>query len=388
MESMALMGNDVLLVPVVIDNYLNHKTGLIRWVRKADGYEPEFSAFERYLDLQTKVFGRPKVVTLSVWKHDFGTRAWFRGMKSDTVKPCMVTQLDPRTGKMQPLQAPHFGQPGSEAFWKTMIQGARKIVKARGIDDRFLLLGEAFDSRPLEAHRKFFEQIEPGMRWQVYAHFDGGEPPPKDGKFICHGGFEVGFRINPNGGCLPEFDRNWPKVTPNEFLIAQAERTAIHYTSSPLSYRVVMRASGTIARIGLDFWPIMTDERGRRRSYYGCPPNEGWLWRGHVPTLTAPGPDSAVRTSRGQMILEGLQEAELIVALTRAKLKAAPEMAARIERYLAEWRQADFVGKTLPQAMISLDLGGLAARGYALAAELAGQPGQGDWQSPPQGAQP
>jgi len=69
-------------------------------------------------------------------------------MKSDTVKPCMVTELDPATGKMTPMEAPQFGQPGSEEFWKTMIEGVRRIVRSRGCDDRFLLLGEAFDSRP------------------------------------------------------------------------------------------------------------------------------------------------------------------------------------------------------------------------------------------------
>jgi len=382
MRTMALMGNDVLLVPVILDNYLHHQAGLVRWVRRGGGHEPEFSALERYLDVQTKVFGRPKIVTLSVWKHDFGCRTWFRGMKSDVVKPCLVTELDPQSGRMAPMEAPHFGEPGSEAFWKTMIEGVRRIVKARGIDDRFLLLGEPFDSRPLETVVNFFKRIEPRMRWQVYAHFDGGEPRPVDGKFTALGGFEVGFRINPNGGGLPEFDRRYPDVPADEFYTAQAQRVGIHHTSSPLSYRMVMRTSGTLARIGLDFWP-MYEERGRRRTFYSCPPNEGWLWRGHVPALTAPGPDGAVRTTRGQMLLEGLQEGELLISLVRAKQKAAPETAARIQRLLADRGMADLVGRTQSQALISLDLPGMAAREYAMAAELAGEHSEGEWQNPP-----
>jgi hypothetical protein len=381
LRSMALSGNDVLLVPVILDNYLHHKTGMVRWVLKGGGHEPEYAAFERYLDLHTKAFGKPKVVTLSIWKHDFGTRTWFRGMKSDVVKPCRVTEFDPKTGKMQPMQAPHFGEPGSEEFWKTMIEGVRRIIKARGCDDRFLLLGEPFDSRPLEPHRKFFETIEPTMRWQIYSHFDGGEPPVKDGKWVVHGGFEVGFRINPNGGSLPEFDRAWPKAPAHEFLLAQCQRWVYLRHSSLLSYRLVM-GSGTIARVGLDFWPV-ADERGRRRTFYSCPPNEGWLWRGHVPDLVAPGPDGAVRTTRAQMFLEGLQETELQIALIRAKLKASPQVADRIERRLAERRLIGQHGSTLSQAMISLDLPGMAAREYALAAELAGERGDGDWQNPP-----
>jgi hypothetical protein len=385
MDTMAKMGNDVLLVPVILDNYLTHKTGLVRWVRKGGGHEPEFAALERYLDLQTKVWGKPKIVTLSLWKHDFGTRTWFRGMKSDVVKPCMVTQLDPATGKMTPMEAPQFGQAGSEEFWRTMIEGVRKIIKSRGCDDRFLLLGEPFDSRPLQPVVDFFQKIQPGMRWQIYSHFDGGEPPVKDGKFISHGGFEVGFRINPGGGGLAEFDRAWPKAPAREFLGAGAQRCAIHHTSSPLSYRVVVRGGGTIARIGLDFWPMFED-RGRRRSFYGCPPNESWLWRGHVPALTAGGADGAVPTSRGQMLLEGLQETESAVVLIRARQNASSEVAARVDRCLREREEAGLVGASLSQAMISLDLPGMAAREYALAAELAGERSEGDWQKPPPAA--
>jgi hypothetical protein len=382
MDLMAKIGNDVLLVPVILDNYLGHQTGMVRWVKKGDRYEPEFSALKRYLDLHVAAFGPPKIVTLSVWKHDFGCRTWFRGMKSDTVNPCMVTELDPATGKMTPMEAPHFGEPGSEAFWKTMIEGVRRIVKSRGCDDRFLLLGEAFDSRPLESTVKFFDKIEPNMRWQIYAHWVK-EAPSQDGKMIALGGFDVGFRINPNNGGLPEFDRDYPDVPDGEFYVAQTHRTNIHHTSSPLSYRAVTRTSGTLARIGLDFWPVHFDERGRWRSLYVSPPNEGWLWRGHSPTLTGPGPDGPVLTTRAQMLLEGLQETELLITLIRAKQTASPETIARIDRCFAARAQADLVGKTLSQATIGLDWPGMAAREYALAAELEGTPGEGDWAAPP-----
>ena len=381
MRSMASIGNDVLLVPVILDNYLHHKHGLVRWVRRGKGFEPEFSAMERYLDVHTKVFGKPKIVTLSIWKHDFGCRTWFRGMKRDEVAPCFVTELDPATGKMTPLKAPHFGKPGSEAFWKPMLQGVRRIVKARGGDERFVLLGEAFDSRPLEYVPKFFQKIAPGMRWQIYAHWVR-EPATVDGKLTALGGLETGFRINPNNGGLPEFDRDWPDVPQRDFYLAQVQRVGIHYDSSPLSYRTVMRTSGTIARIGLDFWPLFEID-GRRRSYYGSPPNEGWLWRGHCPALTSPGPEGAVRTTRGQMLLEGLQEAEVRIALVRAKQKASPRMVERIDACLARRAEADLVGKTLSQAMISMDLFGIAAREYALAAELARETREGEWSAPP-----
>ncbi|MFP4054349.1 MAG: glycoside hydrolase domain-containing protein, partial [Phycisphaerae bacterium] len=333
-RAMAKTGNDVLLVPVIEDDYLHHETGMIRWVKRGDGYQPDYSLLERYLDLHIKVFGKPKVVTLLVWKHDFGCRSWFRGMNNKKINPVMVTRWDPKTGKTESMQAPHFGEPGSEEFWKTMIEGVREIVKKRDIDDRFLLLGEVFDSRPLKQHVEFFKKIEPDMRWQGYAHWVR-EPKPVDGRFIAHSGIEVGFKIGPNGGGLPELSRNWPeKPTERKYLIAQAERTTIHYESSPLTYRAVMYGDrdggGTLGRIGLDFWPSIRDHRNRLRSRYQAPPKEGWLWRGHCPSLTSPGPDGAVITTRGQMFLEGLQETELAVQLARA-MRTSPKMKARIE---------------------------------------------------------
>jgi hypothetical protein len=302
-------------------------------------------------------------------------------MKSDTVNPCMVAELDPTTGKMTPMKAPHFGEAGSETFWKTMIQGVRRIVKARGCDDKFLLLGEAFDSRPLEPVVKFFQKIEPGIRWQIYSHWIR-ESPSEDGKMMANGGFETGFRINPNNGGLPEFDRYWPETPARDFYLAQTHRVDFHHNSSPLSYRLVTRRSGTLARIGLDFWPIY-EHRGRLRSYYGSPPNEGWLWRGHSPAITAAGPNGAVLTTRGQMLLEGLQETELLIALRRARLKAPPAVAKRIDELAARRAEARFVGNALPQAIISLDMLGIAAREYDLAAELAGEKSGGDWSAPP-----
>ncbi|MFP4106153.1 MAG: glycoside hydrolase domain-containing protein [Phycisphaerae bacterium] len=388
-RAMAKSGNDVLLVPVILGDYLQHDSGLIRWVKDGDSYKPDYSLLERYMDLHIKHFGKPKVVTLLVWRHGFGCRTWFRGMNNKTIEPIMVTQVDPKTGETKAIEAPQFGKPGSEKFWKTMIEGVREIVKKRGCSDEYLLLGEVFDSRPLEYTVEFFKKIAPEVRWQGYAHWVR-EPKPVDGKFIAHSGIEVGFKIGPNGGGLPELNRDWPEKQGDpkrEYLIAQAERTTIHYESSPLTYRAVMYGDrdggGTIARIGLDFWPSIRDSRGRLRSRYQAPPKEGWLWRGHCPALTGPGPEGAVITAQGQMFLEGLQETELAVQFARALLKASPEMKARIQKLDALRKDSWSVGASLSQATISLDWHGLAAREYVLGAELTGEKAENLWNNPP-----
>lgn len=389
-RTMAGSGNDVLLVPVVLEDYLHHETGMIRWVKRGDGHVPDYSIFERYMDLHIKAFGKPKVVTLLVWKHDYGCRTWFRGMNNKKLGPIMVMEVDPKTGKTRPMEAPHYGKGEGKEFWKTMVEGVRERLKDRGCDDEYLLLGEVFDSRPLEPAVEFWKKAAPKMRWQGYAHWVR-EPKPVKGKFIAHSGIEVGFKIGPNGGGLPELNRHWPdersRHPQREYLIAQAERTTIHYESSPLSYRGVMYGDrdggGTLGRIGLDFWPTIRDSRGRLRSRYQAPPNEGWLWRGHCPSLTSPGPDGAVVTTRGQMFLEGVQETELAVELARALLKAGPEMQARIEKAQARRKESWKVGNSLSQATISLDWLGLTAREYVLAVELAGGKAEDLWNDPP-----
>ena len=140
---------------------------------------------------------------------------------------------------------------------------------------------------------------------------------------------------------------------------------------------------GTLARIGLDFWPSIHDHRGRLRSRYQSPPKEGWLWRGHCPSLTSPGPEGAVITTRGQMLLEGLQETEVAVQLARAAVDASDKTKAAITLARARRHESWMVGNSLSQATISLDWCALAAQEYALAAGLEGRQAESLWQNPP-----
>ncbi|MFO8013532.1 MAG: DUF6067 family protein, partial [Phycisphaerae bacterium] len=97
-HSLALMGqvgNDVLYVPVVHGTHLGHRTGMLRWVRKGDGWAPDFTAMQRYMDLYEKHCGRPKVVVLCVWKPQYGSKSLFRGAQVKQREPVVVTELDP-----------------------------------------------------------------------------------------------------------------------------------------------------------------------------------------------------------------------------------------------------------------------------------------------------
>jgi hypothetical protein len=85
------------------------------------------------------------------------------------------------------------------------------------------------------------------------------------------------------------------------------------------------------------------------------------------------------------MLIEGMQDTEALIQLIRARPKATGSLKQRIEACLDARAEAKLVGNCLSQATISLDWLGMAAREYALAAELAGRRDGAEWGNPPKG---
>jgi len=80
-----------------------------------------------------------------------------------------------------------------------MIDGVRRIVRDRGWDERSVMIGQGFDSRPLKPTLDFFGQIAPGVRWTVFSHW-ARDPGPVDGKLVVNEVMEVGYREEVAGG--------------------------------------------------------------------------------------------------------------------------------------------------------------------------------------------
>lgn len=381
LELMGQVGNDVLFVPVVHHTHMGHHTGLVRWIKQDGGCRPEFEAFEKYLDLYVKHCGAPKVICLIVWKPQFGNQSRFRGAQVKTIEPIFVTELDPATGRMTELEAPMFGREGSDAFWKPMIDGVRRIVRQRGWDERRVMIGQGFDSRPLKPTVDFFRNIAPGVRWTVFSHWvrDAG---PLDGRLVVNDGMEVGYREEVAGGLLPELRPGYPNLPKQDFLTAGAHRIQILTWSSPTAYRNVSNMTGTFCRIGLDFWPVVR-EGDRLRSLFNTRICGSWLYKSNPREIVAPGPEGAVGGVRFQMLREGVQETEARIFIAKSLPGLPAEKQDRYRRLLSERAEARRVAKALTQAQISLDWLGLTARAYAAAAELAGLKSDGRWDAPP-----
>ncbi len=403
-EMLGQIGNNVLYIPLVHDTHMGHKTSFVRFVEGEDGYEPEFSALERYLEMWEKHAGEPDVICLMVWKPQFGSRALFRGAQRQEEEPIMVTKLDPDTGEMTPMRAPIYGDgefekpehlgrglvpdtpadEDAEPFWKAAIEGTRETVRKHGWDEDALMLAQGFDSRPLIEQVEFFNRIVPGMRWAIFSHWIR-DPEPVDGKRVVSDGMEVGYAETHGRPWAPELTDEWPDTPPREYFVGGANRSDVLAWSGPTSYRHLGRR-GNVAQIGLDFWAVPEPGRiGRRGSLFSSSICGNWLYKSNPVNVIAAGPEGAVPTVRFQMLREGLQETEVRIDLAAQLHELDEDEQRRIEALMEQRRQSALMaGRGLGQMRLSFDWLGLKANMMAMAAELAGESEVGSWDDPPQ----
>ena len=401
-EMLGQIGNNVLYIPVVHGTHMGHETSFVRFVEGEDGYEPEFSALERYFEMWEKHAGEPDVICLIVWKPQFGSRALFRGAQRQEEEPIMVTRLDPDTGEMTPMRAPIYGDgefeepehlgrglvpeasadEDAEPFWKAVIEGTRETVRKQGWSEESVMLGQGFDSRPLREQVEFFNRIAPDIRWVVFSHWIR-DPEPVDGKRVVSDGMEVGYAETFGRPSAAELTDQWPDMPPREYFEGGANRSDVLAWSGPTSYRNLGKR-GNVARIGLDFWAMPRPD-GSIGNLFSSSISGAWLYKSNPVNVIAPGPDGAVPTVRFLMLREGLEETELRIHLA-AKLPELDEgKRQRIETLMEQRRQSwAMAGRGLGQMQLSLDWQGLNARKLEAAVELAGESGAGSWDSPPQ----
>ncbi|MFW6066572.1 MAG: glycoside hydrolase domain-containing protein, partial [Planctomycetota bacterium] len=401
-EMLGQLGNNVLYIPVVHDTHMGHETGFVRFVEGEDGYEPEFSALERYFEMWDKHVGEPDVICLIVWKPQFGSRALFRGAQRQEEEPIMVTKLDPDTGEMTPMRAPMYGagefaepehlgrgvvptasaDEDAEAFWKAVIEGTRQTVRKQGWSEESVMLGQGFDSRPLREQVEFFNRIDPGIRWVIFSHWIR-DPGPEDGKLFVSDGMEVGYRETQGRASAPELTDEWPNPPTREYFVGGANRSDVLSWSGPTSYRNLGRR-GNVARIGLDFWRVQRPG-GRHGRLFSSGICGSWLYKSNPVNVIAPGPDGAVPTVRFQMLREGLQETELRIHLAAQLPELDEDKQQQIQALMEQHRQSALMaGRGLDQMQLSFDWLGLNAKLMAAAVELAGESEPGSWDDPPQ----
>jgi hypothetical protein len=375
LEMAGQLGNDILYVPIIIGTHMGHKTGLIRWVKTGKGLQPDFSLFEKYLDLYLKYCAPPKAISLYIWSPE--TAVWAReasdGVASARVaartgksgRPLEVTQWNPRTGATENVAAPTFLSEGAEAFWKPMLDGVRGIVLRRGWSERVILVGCAGDSRPASKTGERLRQWAPYARWDIYSHFVGDPPASASGKLIAAPNLEVGLKEHAGGGD----ESLWLRKL--DFLDITLQRASFYDQSSPMAFRTVPMLSGRVARTGIDFWP---------ESVRYSP----LIWGIYPIRVAGRGPDGPLPTVRVQMMREALQdyEARLTILEAIAKLPADEQKPHR--DLLEDFSRRMGIGRAgLSQMELNLDWPGYVAQTYRAAEALSGMKTEARWDNPP-----
>ena len=387
LEAAGQLGNDVMYVPVITRTHMGHNSGLIRWVKTDEGLQPDFSLFEKYLDLYSKYCAAPKAISLYIWTAETAkevadsyegraipTRTW------TPKRPLQVTQWDPKTGSASSVPVPTFLDEGAKAFWNPMLDGVHAIVTRRGWSERAIMFGCGSDRRPSQKVGEVLRDWAPYARWDIYSHFSGDPgvggansffykgPPPAGsapGKLIAIGNLEVGLQENPWGNY-----RVWLQKL--DFLAMALQRGWFDDRSSPMLYKTIPVASGRLARFGLDFW------RGTVRYdplIWGCYPI-GVLGRG---------PDGPVPTVRLLKTREGLQEFEPRLTIIQSLAKLPAESQKQHRGLLNEFNWRCHGGNTpLSQSLISLDWTAYVARVYRAGEELSGIKTDAKWEEPPE----
>ena len=383
-ELLGRLGGDVLYVPVLVGADKGEKVGAIRWVKAADGYRPEFGAFERLIDTYARHCGPPKAMPLCVWSQATAksvARA-YEGSQTASAsgkprRPLAVTLLDAATGEMSDLPAPQYDEEGGEAFWRPMLDGVRRIVAKRGWPERIIMLGEGGDVRPSQQTGEVFRRWAPQARWDILSHFSGDpgsmfykgqhKEAHQAGRMIATGDLEVGLKEYPGGGpCRAEVLAGRLRRE-LEYYDLPNHRWQIVRDSPPAHFRTLFQYYEGFSRIGLDFWPL--GPRGRSVL-------SGWTAgsrvRAPVDSVTTPGPDGAEPTVRLQMMREAIQDLEVRIAVLRA-----------IENLPDERRKAYLGLLDGLRAAAGCHYPDYAARLAAAAAELAGAKEPAAWDQPP-----
>jgi hypothetical protein len=326
---------------------LNNVDSMVVWVKKpGGGYDYDFTAVDKYLEVFAKKVGKPAILQLNVWSHP--------GMDpKNPFPPLAVTVRDPATGKTETMPQPAYGTAENEAFWKPVLTELRGKIEKRGWFDVTAVCNISYCRGPAKDVVDVFKNIWPDGKWMNSSHSNPESYPASNGAMpvpYSEWVWGAGRLYDPatdKGGRFQYafYPRPWKRgaarieVANPRYGNAVVERMA---DWSPLAlYRTVDEAAvqggvrGT-GRIGGDFWPLPGGKDGR--FMHLCDAYEAVGPENSTCSMTAPGPDGALFTERLEMFREGAQIAEAITFLTRAldAKKVSGDLEARIVAALDE----------------------------------------------------
>ena len=327
------LGNRVIILNMIIDAYhLHNEESLVRWIKKGDGYEYDFSNFERYLDLYKEKVGEPKVVMLSV----FQPYADKKDKKTGELIGASVSLLDPKTGKVEAMRVPEYGTPEGVIFWKDMLTEVKARLVKRSWWDR-VGFGTAGDVAPLPTTLTMFKDVMPEYTW-----FSSCHPDPWTYLAVDKSKVAVSYREHVwSAGRLydPDYDKYKPNYKGHLYPMPwKRERNQsewgfprygmgciykLHESGPMMTWRVVNEATlqGNligIGRVGLDLWPIPHPHRKGSYQARSGPSGAHLGPSASTRCYLYPGPDGPLATTHSEQFREGLQIREALISLQQA----------------------------------------------------------------------
>jgi hypothetical protein len=357
-------GSRVLYIPLLAHTNVGGEQSMVRWVKKGDGYDYDFSVMERYLDVALANMGRPKLVVFVAWDYymipaDTSSRENERFRQKYVTENLdrigaqygfgpMVTLLDPDTGASGVLELPHHSDAAaSRALWQPLFDELHRRMAARGLEGT-MMLGLEGDGWPGKEDVALLNEVSGGLPWAMHSHnghsfetlqFGIARIAYQARVWTCRfsdGGADAGKP----GGTMESL-RGWD----GKDLNAQFDR--INRDDLPCSQwrqyaeTVITGTQRGPGRLGGDFWKVIRNKRGERagRAYERFPESN---WRNLIiqTSVLGPGPDGPVATNHLEAFREGVQECEARIQIERAlgdaalRARLGPDLADRCEQYL------------------------------------------------------
>jgi glycosyl hydrolase family 123 len=329
------IGNKTVYLRLINKTHFGNSESIVRWVRvkgkpgsgiTADSHRPDYAVMDKYLDLVFATQGKPTVCILYMWDNYVASAR----RRSDAKEGALLSELDPKTGKLTEIRAPKYGTPEGRAFWGKFLKDIRARLAKRGLKDE-VMIGIISDwNGPSLKLAKFFSEIAPGLLWVEHCH-------PQIRTFARTA--KVGYSTtvwNARGPHDPRYDNRrygkrvygWRK----KWLACQFHRdlrrpshNLFVYRSAP-EWNVCGHQRG-LGRFGGDFWNVLKDKlvvdtrhSAGKTIIHRYPHHSSW-WQLVVRTsFLGCGPDGAVPSIHFEVMREGVQNCEARITIEQALL--------------------------------------------------------------------
>jgi len=307
---LAEVGNDLVVLPLVVGGEADNGESLVPWLKKGEGYEYDWRTLDRYLELVARHWGKKVAVVAEICQVPF--RCWPGGKSEFRMLQEGVTVVDGGQKKKLALGAP--GGDDWKKLFPPFAKAVQEHVRAKGFES--LYWGWFYDGVPEDfmAMAAGLNEAVPEVGWARASHNGFNQRPfPKDSRAP---GLDMHIRGFPepfNRAGEPVSQQGWKSSGNVLFPRVASQIQAIGRIESPMALHwlpenCLVNGAAGFGRLGADFWP---------------PFAFGNWYHPFSNYMLCPGPEGAEGSVRFEALREGLQEAEARIQLEKAGKDAA-----------------------------------------------------------------